>query len=941
MNRRIGIEKVNLIKNTTVIIYKNAYFDEKIIVSLTHQRARHIFTKIAFKLLHTNLFHIVFLSIFLTVGTSQLYSQENPKKLTVPVPVKNEQPSDSLVVQSLPKLNKEIDSTKTDTVKKKKSVLEGIVKRTAVDYERIDQKKKRITLYNKAELYYLDVVLKSGVIVMDYAKNEVYAGRIKDSAGNFTQRPVFTQGTNVIEPDSIRFNFKTKKVLIWNSRSKQGELNFIAERAKKENDSVYFMENVKFTTAEDIDDPEYYFLARKAKFVPKKKVVVGLTNMYIADVPTPIGLPFAFFPMTENSQSGVILPTFNDTQSQGYSLQNGGYYFALSDNYDLTFLGDYYTNGSYAMRFESSYASRYRFRGNVNLRFENQITSERGFPDYAKSNIYNIQWSHSQDTKSNPNSRFSASVNLGSSTYFQNSLNQVNVGSRLNNTLSSSISYAKTFNTVPSVNLSLTATHSQNTQTEEINMTLPTLQLSVDRVFPFASEDEPKKGFIKNINFQYNLRGENQIRTTDSLFFTTEMFKDAKVGFQHSIPLSTNFKVFKHFSVSTGMNYNEVWYLKTIRRNFDEDQGSVVESEVDKFDAFRTYSFSSSIGTTVYGTFDFGESKKIQAIRHVMRPSVSYNYTPSFEKYYDTYATDASGTMLTDYTRFEGGIFGSPGQTYSNNVGISLNNTLEAKVSSKDSTATEPRKVMLLNNLNFSTSYNIAADSLAWSPVRVSGGTLLFKDKMNVNFGATLDPYTVDNSGKRIEKYNIDNGGSLFRMTSANMTINYSLSSTGSSKDDDKNSQGARNGGREDDLFGSNIDFSDRRDSQFDDEEKEKEPSEFFKTDIPWDFTFAYSLTYGNANRQNEIIGNSVMVSGNVDISPKWKIGVSTGYDFVQKGVTFTQLRFERDLLSWRMDFNWTPFGENASWGFFIGIKSGMLSDIKWDKRTQPERIIK
>lgn len=910
---------------------------------MTHQIVSHIFTKIAFKLLRTNLFHIVLLAIFLTIGTSKLYSQENPKKLTVTIPEIKEDTINKLTINELQIPKKEVDSSKIDTVKKKKSVLEGIVRRTAVDYEKIDQKKKQVTLYNQAELYYLDVELKAGIIVMDYAKNEVYAGRIKDSAGNYTQRPVFTQGSNIVEPDSIRFNFKTKKVLIWNSRSKQGELNFIAETAKKENDSVYFMKNVKFTTAEDIDDPEYYFLARKAKFVPKKKVVVGVTNMYIADVPTPIGLPFAFFPMTETSQSGVIIPTFNDTRRQGYSLQNGGYYFALSDNYDLTFLGDYYTNGSYAMRFESSYASRYRFRGNVNLRFENQITSERGFPDYAKSNIYNIQWSHSQDTKSNPNSRFSASVNLGSSTYFQNSLNQNNVGSRLNNTLSSSVSYSKTFNTVPIVNLSLTATHSQNTQTEEINMTLPTLQLSVDRVFPFASEDKPKKGFIKNINFQYNLRGENQIRTNDSLFFTSQMFKDAKLGFQHSIPLNTNFKIFKHFSVSTGANYNEVWYLKTIRKNFDQDQGRVVESEVNKFDAFRTYSFSSSIGTTIYGTFNFGETKRIQAIRHVMRPSVSYSYTPSFEKYYDTYAFDASGEMRKDYTRFEGGIFGAPGKSNSNNIGFSLNNTFEAKVTSKDSIATEPKKVMLLNNLNFSTSYNIAADSLPWSPLRVSGGTLLFKDKMNINFGATLDPYAINNANQRIEKYNIDNGGSLFRMTSANMTVNYSFSSTGTG-DDNKNEQGARNGGREDDLFGTNDNFGDERDHLNDagDNEKNEQPqSEFYHQVLPWDLTVAYSLTYSNLSRERKISGNSIMLSGNVDISPKWKIGVSTGYDFVQKGVTFTQLRFERDLLSWRMDFNWTPFGDNAYWGFFIGVKSGMLSDIKWEKRTQPTRVIR
>ena len=492
--------------------------------------------------------------------------------------------------------------------------------------------------------------------------------------------------------------------------------------------------------------------------------------------------------------------------------------------------------------------------------------------------------------------------------------------------------------------MSLTATHSQNTQTQQINMTLPTLQVNVDRIFPFASEDEAKKGFFKNINLQYSLRGENRISTTDSLFFKPEMFRDARTGFQHTIPLSTNFKVFKHFSVSTGANYNEIWYLKTTNRYFDIDKGEAIKEEINGFDAFRTYSFSSNIGTTIYGTFNFGENKKIQAIRHVMRPSVSYSYTPSFDKYWDTYATDASGTIRKDYTRFEDGIFSSPGRTNANNIGFSLSNTFEAKVTDKDSTKTEPKKVMLLNNLNFSTSYNIAADSLPWSPVRISGGTLLFKDKMNVNFGATLDPYALNNANRRIKKYNIDNGGSLFRLTSANLTINYSLTSEGNNKNENKNDQGARNGGREDDLFGTNTDMGDRRRGQFGEDKDEKEDDAFdgfFQTKLPWDLTFAYSLTYGNMTRQNEIIGNSIMISGNVDVSPKWKVGVSTGYDFVQNGVTFTQLRFERDLLSWIMDFNWTPFGENAYWGFFIGIKSGMLSDIKWEKRTQPDRVIR
>ncbi len=887
--------------------------------------------------MNTNLFNIVLLSIFLTIGTCKLYSQDITKKTTILLAKNKKETTGSID-------KKEKDTIKKDTVKLK-AFLDGKVKYKALKYAKIEQKKKLITLYDKAELYYQDIELKSGIIVMDYAKNEVYAGRIKDSTGAYIQFPNFKQGNNIIEPDSIRFNFNTKKALIWNSRSNQGEFKIKASITKKENDSVYFLKGARFTTSKDVDNPEYYFQTNKVKFIPGKKVVTGVTNMVIANVPTPIALPFAFFPMSkETSVSGIILPSYNDSNTRGFSLQNGGYYFALSNHYNLTAMGDYYTNGSYALRFESAYAERYNYRGNINIRFENLINSERGYPDYSKQNIYNIQWSHSRDSKSNPNSSFSASVNLGSSKYYQQSINQSNVGSNLNNTLSSSVSYSRTFNGLPQARLSLTATHSQNTQTSEINMSLPNVQFSVDRVYPFVGKDGLKKGFFKNINLQYNLSGMNSFTTTDSLFFKPQMFNNAKVGLQQTIPLSTNFKLFKYFSASSSLNYDEVWYIKTLKRSYDASQSKVVDQIVNGFDAFRTYSFSSSVGTTIYGTFNFGEDKSIQSIRHVMRPSISYSYTPSFAKYYDTYATDASGTMTKQYTRFEGGVFSPPQLSNSNTLGFDLSNTFEAKVADKDTTKTEAKKIMLLNNLNLSTSYNLDADgktSLAWSPVRVSGGTQLFNKKMNVNFGATLDPYAIDNSGKRINVYNIDNGGSLFRMTSANMTLNYSISSQ---KDEatkkDKNVQGQRNGGRDDDLFGKNTDINDLSKSQFknkDDDGVDK-ISEFFSSKIPWDMTFAYSLTYGDVNRENKIISNSLMVSANTSLTPKWKTGISTGYDFVHNGVTFTQLRFERDLLSWRMSFNWTPYGTNANWSFFIGIKSGVLSDIKWDKRSTSNR---
>lgn len=915
----------------------------KNIVSLTLQKISHTDTKIVLKPLRTNLFHIVFLSFFLIIGSISVSAQEIPANNN-PIPAVKQVDSLPRQADSLPRFPEV--AIATDTVKPvKKAGLDAITYRKAKDYERYDKRTNELTLYDEAELRYKDIELKSGVIVFNADKDEVFAGRIKDSLGNYTQYPYFKQGNNVVEADSIHFNSTTKKARIWNSRSDQGEFRVKAEITKKENDSVYFMKDAIFTTSKDIDNPEYYFKSKKIKLVPGKKVVVGLTNMVIADVPTPVGLPFAFFPMSETAESGFIVPTYGDSNNRGYFLQNGGYYFALSDYYDLAVLGDYYTNGSYALRFESSYAKRYSFSGNVNIRWENLIQSERGFPDYSKQRNYNIQWSHSQDAKASPNSRFSASVNLGSSQYFRQSLNPTNVAATLNNNLTSSISYSKTFQTVPQVNLSLSATHSQNTNTQLINMTLPTLQASVDRIFLFAPADAPKKGFIKNINLQYNLRGENRIATTDSLFFKPEMFRDARSGLQHTIPLSTNFKVFKYFSVSASTNYQETWVMNTIDRNFVND--TIVERDLKGFDAFRTYNFSSSIGTTIYGTFNFGDDKKLQAIRHVIRPSVSYSYTPSFDQYYDTYQTDASGEYFRDYTRFEGGLFGAPGQNYSNNIGLAVNNTFEAKVrNDEDETATEPKKVMLLNNLNFTTSYNMAADSLAWSPLRVTAGTNLFKDKMNINFGATLDPYAISNSGTRIDTYNIDNGGSLFRMTSANITLNYSIASdegkSGAGKDED--SQTARNGGRTDDLFGTATDLSDSRESMFD-EDDDVEPNDtsggtFYNAELPWDLRFAYSLTYNNNARERRISASSIMLSGNLDVTPRWKLGFSSGYDFVQKGVTFTQLRFERDLLSWRMDFNWVPFGDNSYWGFFIGIKSSVLSDIKYDKRQVPDRVI-
>ncbi|MCB0461753.1 MAG: LPS-assembly protein LptD [Flavobacteriaceae bacterium] len=915
------------------------------------QKPSHTFAKIHLKALRTNIFHILFALSFTVFMNTFSFAQDIPPK-TKPIKASAVQDTLKTSVDSLFQIQRplrEQDTIKLDTIPKKKGMIEDVVKYSATDYVSFNRKEQKTYLYNNAKVTYLDMEITAGIIVINHENNEVYAGRLKDSLGNYSQAPVFKQGQDVIEPDSIRFNFDTEKALVWNSKTEQSGGYIIAEKTKKENDSVYFINRGKFTTSADPEDPEYYFLMRKAKIVPGKKVVTGLTNMFIADVPTPIGLPFAYFPLTQKQTSGIIFPSFGEDSNRGYNIQNGGYYFAISDYADLAVTGDYYTNGSYGLRMQNQYAARYKFRGNLSFRYENLITSERGFPDYAKSSIYNIRWSHAQDAKANPNSRFSASVNLGSSRYYQQSINQLNASNFLNNTLSSSVSYSKTFQGEPQVNLNLTATHSQNTQTQAINMTLPTFQGSVSRIYPFAPKIGSKKGFVQNVNFQYNVRGENRIQTTDSLFFKKEMFDDAKIGIQHSIPLTTNFKLFKYLSFSTGANYEESWTLNTINKRYDQELEKVVETELNNFDSFRTYNFNMSLGTTIYGMFNFGEDKKIQTIRHVMRPSISYSLTPAFDKYYETYEViDANGltTDEVEYTRFENSIFGSPNKQLSSSIGLSLSNNFEAKVRDKDSTATEPKKIILLNNLNFTTTYNIAADSLRWSPVRMTGDTQILDNKMRINFGATLDPYALDSNNAKIDKFNIDNGGSLFRLTSANLTLNYSLSSQmfggkeikETPQDQRSREESLRSGGRDDDLFGKPQDFADQRLNTDNERDVEEEPSELYNYKIPWSLNFAYAVNYSNTRRENEISSHSLMVSGNVDLSPRWSVGASSGYDLKSKGITYTQLRFERDLLSWRMNFSWIPFSTRSSWNFFIGIKSSILSDIKYDKRRQSDR---
>ncbi len=861
--------------------------------------------------------------------------------------------SDSLAIASATVIK---DSVAVDSIPQKPPTLLDKVKYTAVQYVRINRKENKLYLYDQAELYYQDMQLRAGIIVLDYAKNEVTAGRIPDSLGKLIQTPYFKQINNEIFPDSLRFNFDTQKALIWNSKSAENGMNVYAAYTKKENDSVYYIKDAKVTTGGELESSDYYFRIRKGKMVPQGKIVTGFTNMYIADVPTPIALPFAYFPTTQNQQSGFLFPTIGESNNRGYYLQNGGYYLAMSQYYDLALTGDYYSNGSYGFRADSKYRLMYNFSGSLSMRFENLISGEKGIPGYSKSTVFNVRWNHSKDPKASPNSNFSASVNFGSSDYFRESVNQLNSPNFLNNTLSSSVAYSKRIPGNPSVNLSINANMSQNSNTKSVNLTLPTFQGSVDRVYPLQPKNRPKKGFIENINFQYSTRAENRMITTEEDLFTSKMFENASSGIQHTIPLSTNFKILKHFNMAASMNYKEVWQPKTIRyNNYDPLIDGVVKDTLSGFSAYRTYSYGASMGTTVYGTVNFKEDNKIRSIRHTIRPSISYSSAPSFDQYYDEYIIDADGNTR-EYTPFEGGLFGTPSRGISKSMGISVSNNFEAKIVDPDSTKTELKKIQLIKNLNLSSSYNFVADEFKWSPVRVSSGVDLFNKKMAINVGATLDMYALDDQNLRINQFNIKQGGGLFRVTSANLNTGYNFSNSTFKKNKNKEEEkeeeendpfgffeNASGGGRPDDLFGDTIGMGNENNREEENEEENEEETSYpsYRAIIPWNLRFTYSLTYNNSTRQNDFSNNSLMFSGDIDLTPKWKIGGSSGYDFKNHGFTYTQLRFNRDLDSWRLDFSWVPFSSRASWNFFIGIKSGLLSDIKYEKNREPDRRLR
>ena len=828
---------------------------------------------------------------------------------------------------------KPIDSVAVDSIQLKETI-EDIITHVAKDYTIQDANSKKVTLYNEANITYTDIDLKAGIIIVDYKKNTLFAKGIKDSTG-YVQRPVFKQGNQESEQDSMVYNFKTKRALIYGLKTKQGEMFTFGEKTKRVNDSTVYVRNIKFTTSEKQD---YYIGTNKAKLIPGKKIIVGNSLLYIADVPTPIFLPFAYFPMTETSTSGFLIPAFDTGSSQrGIGFQNGGYYFAINDYVDLTVLGDLYSNGSWGTRIASNYNKRYKFNGTFSFNYENNISGIRGFDNFSKATNFNIRWNHNQDSKASPNSRFTASVNLGSSRFFRESQNQFNVSQTLTNNFSSSINYSKTFVGTP-FNMNVTASHQQNSNTQAITMTLPSINVNMNRIFPFAGKGGVQKTPIQKMGFNYTMQGQYLINTTDEEFFTSKMFESARAGVKHQTGTSTNIKAFKYFTLSPSAAYEESWNFNYIEKNYDPVKEEIVTDSLNGFKTFRTYNLGVSLSTNIYGTFNFKKGR-LKAIRHTFRPSISYSYRPDFgTQFIQQVQQSADPLDVANYTIFDNSLYRAPSSGTSNAIGITLNNVLEAKVAPKDPDSDEEdEKITLLNNLNFSSSYNIAADSLRWSPVSFSAGTRLFKDKLAVNLNGSLDPYKVNAAGARINEFNTG----FLRLTRASLTANYSISSKdfGKNKDDKTSTANPNN---PPDIIGADINPTDRfgqRNSINSKKEDKNKEAKLYQADIPWSMNLGYSTSYTNNGLDGGEIGvHSIVFSGNLELSPKWKVGYSSGYDVKGGAFTFSRFNFSRDLDSWQFNFNWVPFGTNSSYTFFIGVKSSVLQDLKWDKNKPPDR---
>ncbi|MCO5248311.1 MAG: hypothetical protein M9887_05105 [Chitinophagales bacterium] len=823
------------------------------------------------------------------------------------------------------------DEVQAPIIKYAKDSIESSLEYNAEDSIVYDIKNKEIYLYGNASVVYQDITVRGGKIIFNYDTQEVKALWGIDSVGNKKNKPEFSQAEEVFQADELRFNFKTKKGKSMGAVTKQNDSYLHSEEIKNVSDKVYFGKSIKYTSCE-YDHPHFYIEISKAKII-KDKVIVGKpANLVVEDVRTPLFIPYGVFPILKERNTGLLMPEYGETDKLGFYLKGLGYYWSINDYLSTTITADIYSLGSWGINNNFDFNRKYRYSGNINTSFTSLQQSERRSSTFTKpSKEFFINSSFRLDPKRMYNGNFSASIYAGTQAYHQ--YNVSDAETFLNNTYRSSIAYQKWWPGKP-FRLSVSANHSQNTQTKDITFQLPQFNFSVSRINPFQRKVATGgKKWYENIGFSYTMDMQNQINTKDSLLFKKETLDNMRNGIRHSIPVSGNFSLGKFLNLSTGMNYTERWYLSYNESIYHQtpDTFYVENAQKTGFKTVRDFGLNATLSTKLYGMLQFKKGK-LMAIRHVVTPRLNFNYRPDFGKghwgYYKDVQINPQGD-IRQYSLYSNGIYGTAPQGKVGSVGFSVDNNIEIKVKSKKDTIKGEKKIPIIENLTFAGNYNFAVDSFQMSDISFSANNRI-SQYLALNVSGIFDPYVYDkDKNRRTPKLGIANGGKWLRLR----TLSLNLSGSWQSKSrDGRQTVGdqfdPRNGLPNEDPM--TVDGYYIQDQVF------GGPLAYVDFNIPFSVNYNYSLSlnrFYSRGKDTASVTQTLGAGFNFSLTPKWKVSINSGFDFVSKKINRTDISVYRDLHCWQLVFNWVPLGFQKSFSLELNVKSQMLKDLKLAKR--------
>ncbi|MBR5335452.1 MAG: LPS-assembly protein LptD [Bacteroidaceae bacterium] len=858
-------------------------------------------------------------------------------------------------------LNASSDTLAADTAKKKKNkdALDAPVRYVAND-SLVWSRGGNAFLYGSGKVNYDKIELTADVISMNMDSSVVHAAGRADSTGVVQGQPIFVDGGTPYETNRISYNFKSKKGKINNVYTQQGDGFMTGSDAKKDSNNVFYIQNGKYTTCDEAH-PHFYVALTRAKTRPKKDVVFGPAYLVVEDVPLPLAIPFGFFPFTSDYSSGFIMPSYGDETERGFYLRDGGYYFAISDRMDLRLTGEVFTKGSWGVAAASSYAQRYRYSGSFSFNYLVTKQGERNLPDYSVGKNFRIQWSHRQDPKAVPNRNFSASVNFATSSYERSNLNSLyNPVLNSQSVRTSSVSYSRTF---PNIGLTISATTniSQNIQDSTLALTLPNLNVSLSKKYPFKRKKRAgEERWYEKISLSYSGQMSNSISTKEDKVFKSNIIKDWRNGFSHRIPISATFQLFDYINITPNFSYNERWYFKKVHQSYNQATQQVMRDTVYGFNRVYDYNMSLSANTTLYGYYQpagFLKNSRVHTVRHVFKPSISFNYSPDFGAdrygYYDTYVyTDANGEVRqVEYSPYENSLYGIPGRGKTGSVSFDMSNNVEMKWRTKSDSL---KKVSIIDEIGASISYNLAAKRQPWSNLNTRLRLKLSKSyTFSLNATWATYAYEFNDRGQVVVGDKTEwSYGRFGRFQGMSQNLSYTFNNETLKKikklfnredeEGGKNSDG-ENGESAEDKPAEKKALKGGRSGSKEAKKAEVDNDGYMPFRIPWNLSFSYGIIMAEdrgaqinikSMRYPYKFTQNLNISGNIGISDNWKMNFTSGYNFEYKKLTTTTMNISRDLHCFEMSCG-IVLAPYTSFNFSFRATSQMLADaLKIDKRS-------